>query len=75
MLHLWLESRIDILVKDNRIEVLENTTYDYENSFTKSVVVNNVQEVKSRVYEAEKRINYGNYLTEDEYNKSMDEFF
>lgn len=69
------KAMIDSLVKDQKVEVIENTIYDFEAKFPKSLLVNNTQEVQDRVYEAEKRINNGHYITEDEYNKSMDEFF
>ena len=69
------KAMIDNLVKDHKVEVIENTEYDYENKFPKDTLVSSVKEVQNRVYEAEKRINDGEYITEEEYNKSMDKFF
>lgn len=69
------KAMIDNLVKDHKVEVIANTEYDYENKFPRDTLVTSVKEVQNRVYEAEKRINDGEYISEDEYNKSMDKFF
>jgi hypothetical protein len=56
-------------------EIKKNQEYNDENSYPQSVVVKSVEEVRQRVYEAEKRIENGEYLDEEEYELQMDKFF
>ncbi len=49
--------------------------FDYENNYPEELVVSSVEEVRARVYEAENRIENGEFHTEDEYNRLMDKFF
>lgn len=65
---------IDSLIKDRKVEVIEEG-YDYENNYPQSVVVNSIEEVRRRVYEAEDRIKGGEYLTQGQYDELMDRFF
>ncbi len=65
---------IDSLIKDRKVEVIDGE-YDYENNHPQSIVVSSVEEVRRRVYEAEKRIESGEYLTQEQYNEQMDDFF
>jgi hypothetical protein len=62
------------LSKEHKIEVIEDE-YDYENNYPQSAVVSSIEEVRRRVYEAEKRIEEGEFLTQEEYEKQMDRFF
>jgi len=62
------------LSKEHKIEVIEEE-YDYKNNYPQSVVVSSIEEVRRRVYEAEKRIEEGEFLTQEEYEKQMDRFF
>ena len=41
----------------------------------KDIIISSKDEVKKRVYEAEKRIKNGDYLTQNQYDKEMDIFF
>ena len=43
---------------------------DYESS----ILLSNMDEVKKKAQEAEKRIQGGNFLTEEEYREKMDQF-
>lgn len=61
---------IDSLVKDKKVELVDDE-HDYENNYPQSVVVSSVEEVRRRVYEAEKEPS----MTEAEYNAMMDNFF
>jgi len=61
----------DVRVVDNSPMV----EYDYEKNYPKSVVVSSVEEVRRRVYEAEQRIEEGEYISENEYERQMDKFF
>jgi len=51
------------LSKEHKIEVIEDE-YDYENNYPQSAVVSSIEEVRRRVYEAEKRIEEGEFLTQ-----------
>jgi hypothetical protein len=62
---------IENFVKDNKVEVIEDEEYDFENNYPQSVVVSSVEEVRRRVYEAEQEVG----LTEEEYDIQMDKFF
>ena len=57
------------------LEIDDNDDYDYENNYPEELVVSSEEEVRARTYEAEKRIENGEFHTEDEYNKLMDKFF
>ena len=57
------------------LEIDDNDDYDYENNYPEELVVSSEEEVRARVYEAEKRIENGEFHTEDEYNRLMDKFF
>lgn len=46
-------------------------SFDFENNYPKSVVVSSVEDVRKRVFEAEKEIG----INEEQYNKLMDKFF
>ena len=65
---------IDTLAKDKKVEFIDDE-YEYENNYPQSVVLNSVEDVKKRVYEAEKRINKGEFLTQEQYDEQMDKFF
>ena len=64
-----LKVLLDSFAKDNKVEIKEN--YILPDSLT----INSIEEVKKRVFEAEERIKDGKYLTEDDYNKKMNDFF
>ncbi len=64
---------IDSLAKDKKVEIVD-CGYDYENNYPQSVVLSSAEEVRRRVYEAEKRIESGEYLTQEQYNEQMDVF-
>ncbi|MBN2825061.1 MAG: hypothetical protein JXQ76_07060 [Campylobacterales bacterium] len=67
---------IDEFVKEHKVEVIDNDEeYDYENNYPQSVVISSVEEVRRRVYEAEKRIKEGDGMSEEEYETFMDKFF
>ncbi|HQR73493.1 MAG TPA: hypothetical protein PLH07_05425 [Sulfurovum sp.] len=66
---------IDSLVKDHKLQFIEDDTYDFENNYPQSVVVSIVEEVRRRVYEAEKRITEGHFTTQEEYEEQMNRFF
>ena len=67
------KAMIDSFVKDNKVEILNDTIDD--NSFPKELLINTKEEVQKKVFEAENRINKGEYLSEEDYEKSMDIFF
>lgn len=68
------KAMIESLVKDKKVEVVDQE-YDYENNYPESVVVSSVEEVRQRVHEAENRINDGEYLTQEQYDETMNKFF
>lgn len=59
---------IDSFVRDNKVQIISD-------GLPKHLICSSVEEVRRRVYEAEKRINDGEYLTEEEYDKAIDDFF
>lgn len=59
---------LDSFVKDKKVHVIEN-------ELPANVIVSSVEEVHHRVALAEKRIANGEYYTQEEYEKLMDEFF
>ncbi len=59
---------LDTLVKDKKVQIIDN-------EFPANVIVNSVEEVHKRVAEAEKRIANGEFYTQEEYEKQMDDFF
>ena len=67
------QALIESFVKDKKVEIIEN--YNYDNNFPKNLTINNVHEVQNRVFEAETRIKNGEYITEEQYDRSMDKFF
>jgi hypothetical protein len=66
---------IDSLVKDRKLQIVKDDYYDFENNYPQSVVLSSAEEVRRRVYEAEKRINDGDFITEEEYEIQMNRFF
>lgn len=66
---------LDSFIKDKKVQVIENEEYDFENNYPQNTVISSVEEVKKRVFEAEKRISNGDFITEKEYEKQMDKFF
>jgi hypothetical protein len=60
---------IDSLVKDKKVELVDE--YDYENNYPQEAVVSSIEEVRRRVYEAEKEPS----MTEAEYDATMNNFF
>ena len=59
---------VDSFVNDNKIKIIDN-------DFPKHLICNSVEEVRRRVYLAEKRIDMGQSLSQEEYDKEMDNFF
>ncbi|HIP45265.1 MAG TPA: hypothetical protein EYG93_08070 [Sulfurospirillum arcachonense] len=59
---------IDSFVNDNKIKLINN-------DFPEELTCNSIEEVRRRVYLAEKRIENGQSLTQEEYDKEMDNFF
>jgi len=43
--------------------------------YPKDILVSSVEEVRRRVHEAEARVANGEYLTQEEFEKQMDNFF
>lgn len=68
------KAMIDSFVKDHKVEVIEDE-YDYEKSYPKNVVVSSIEEVRSRVEEAQKRIESGEFHTQEQYELIMEKFF
>ncbi len=66
---------IESFVKDNKVRIIEDDQYDFENNYPQSLVIGTVEEVRKRVFEAEERVKNGHYVTEEEYNERMDKFF
>lgn len=62
---------IDSLVKDHKLQIIEDDNYDFENNYPQSVVVSSIEEVRRRVYEAEQEVG----LSEAEYEEQMNQFF
>jgi len=65
------KAMIDSLVKDHKVQIIEDDTYDFENNYPQSVAVSSVEEVRRRVYEAEQEVG----LSEAEYEEQMNRFF
>ncbi|MBU1958295.1 hypothetical protein KJ680_07820 [bacterium] len=59
---------IDSFINDNKVQIVND-------ELPKHLTCSSVEEVRRRVFEAEKRIESGEYLTEQEYDKEMNEFF
>jgi hypothetical protein len=68
------KAMIDSFVNDRKVQVVDDS-YDYENNYPQSVVVSSIEEVRRRVFEAEKRIEAGDFITEEEYEIQMNNFF
>jgi len=68
------KSLIESFIRERKVQIVEDE-YDYQNNYPQSVVVSSVEEVRRRVYEAEKRIQEGDFITEEEYEIQMDKFF
>ena len=66
---------IESFIKDDKVRIIEDEQYDLENNYPQSLLINSVEEVRKRVYEAEKRVKNGHYVTEEEYNERMNKFF
>lgn len=62
---------LESFVKDKKVEIIQDDDFDFENNYPKNAVVSSVEDVRKRVFEAEKEIG----LNEDQYNKLMDKFF
>lgn len=62
---------LESFIKDKKVEIIQDDSFDFENNYPKSIVVNSVEDVRERVFESEKEIG----LNEDQYNKLMDKFF
>lgn len=58
---------VDSFVKDKKVRIIEN-------ELPSNVIVSSVEEVHRRVAEAEKRIANGEYYTQEESEKLMDDF-
>ncbi|MCK9371858.1 MAG: hypothetical protein M0P91_01565 [Sulfuricurvum sp.] len=58
---------VDSFVKDKKVRIIEN-------ELPVNVIVSSVEEVHRRVAEAEKRIANGEYYTQEEYERLMDDF-
>ncbi len=69
----YFKAMIDSLVKDNKVEILDDTIS--ANNFSKELLLDTKEEVQKKVFEAENRINKGEYLSEEDYEKSMNRFF
>lgn len=65
---------IENFIKEKKVHIVDDS-YDYENNYPQNVVVSSVDEVRRRVFEAEKRIENGDCITEEEYEIQMDKFF
>ena len=65
---------IENLIKEKKVHIADDS-YSYENNYPQSAVVSSVDEVRRRVFEAEKRIENGDFITEEEYEIQMDKFF
>ena len=63
---------------DAFMQLLQNISKDkieiIEEGYPSDMIVSSVEEVRRRVYEAEARIENGEFLTEEEYRKEMDAF-
>ena len=59
---------IDSFINDNKIKIIDN-------DFPQHLACNSIEEVRRRVYLAEERINMGQSLNQEEYDKEMDDFF
>lgn len=66
---------VENFVKDNKVEVIDDSEYNFENNYPQKVVIGSIEEVRQRVYEAEKRIGAGDFITEEEYETQTDRFF
>ncbi len=66
---------IDSFVKDNKVSVVEIDDYDYASHASESAIVSSIEEVRRRVALAEERVENGEFLTEEEYEKQMNTFF
>lgn len=62
-------------MKDSKVKIVDDEEYDHENNYPQSVVISSVEEVRKRVYEAEKRIDDGDFISEEEYEIQMNKFF
>jgi hypothetical protein len=56
---------VDSFINDNKIRLIGD-------DFPKELIVNNEEEVRIRVLEAEKRIKNGNFLTENKFWETVD---
>ncbi|RXK14509.1 hypothetical protein CP965_03400 [Halarcobacter mediterraneus] len=65
------KAMIDSFIKDKKVEVIDTVKNDYPSSLT----INSIEEVQKRVLDAERRINDGNYITQEQYEEKMDDFF
>ncbi len=68
------KAMIESFVKDHKIEIIEDTN-DYGNSYPQTVVVRSIEEIRTRVSEAQKRIENGEFHTQEQYELMMDRFF
>jgi hypothetical protein len=58
---------LDSFIKDKKVRIVED-------EFPANVIVNSIEEVHRRVAEAEKRIANGEYYTQEESEKLMNDF-
>ena len=66
---------VDGYVNENKIEIIKDENFDYENNYPQSVVLSSVEEVKKRVLESESRIEKGEFHTQEDYEILMNKFF
>ncbi|KIM05585.1 MAG: hypothetical protein KN64_03660 [Sulfurovum sp. AS07-7] len=66
---------IESFVKDKKIEVMDYKSYEYETIFSQNLLVSSVKDVQKRVFEAEKRVYNGEFLTQESYEEEMNRFF
>lgn len=62
---------LESFVKDKKVEIIQDDDFNFESNYPKSAVVSSVEDVRKRVFEAEKEIG----VNEEQYNKFMDKFF
>lgn len=70
------KAMLESLERDKKLSIVAmDEEYDYTKNVPEPLIVSSVEEVRRRVAEAEKRIEAGEYLSEEEYEKEMDRFF
>ena len=66
---------IDSFVRDQKVSIVEEGTYDHAAYAPESTIISSVQEVQRRAAEAEKRIANGHGVSDAEYEERMNRFF